>query len=40
MFKENIIKYKQILIDKDNYNALEELGKNRRLVQRCYQVLD
>jgi hypothetical protein len=27
MFSENTNKYKQILIDVDNYNALKELGK-------------
>jgi hypothetical protein len=27
MFAENTIKYKQILIDINNYNALKELGK-------------
>lgn len=27
MFKENTKRYKQVLIDIDNYNALKDLGK-------------
>ncbi len=27
MFKENIKRYKQVLIDIDNYNTLKDLGK-------------